>query len=67
MLLEPEMGEGKIWFKKTGAWDGDGADKVHETDSPANNMKTTSQPENGARGQKGLFSRSGTMLAPLFA
>lgn len=66
VLLEPEMGEGKIWFKKTGA-DGDGSREGHEADSPTDNIKTSSQTENGARGRKALFSKSGTVLAPLFA
>ena len=66
VLLEPEMGEGKIWFKKTSAWYGEGSSKSRETDSPADNMKI-SQPQNEATGRKGLFSRSGTILAPLFA
>ena len=66
VMLEPEMGEGKIWYKKTGAQDGGGSSKGHETDSPADNIEN-SQSHNGARGRKGLFSRSRTVLAPLFA
>ena len=66
VLLEPAMGEGKIWYKKTGAQDSDGSSIGHETGSTADNMSIF-KPQNEARLQKGLFSRSGTILAPLFA
>ena len=66
VLLEPEMGEAKIWFKRTGAQDGDGSSRGHETDSSADNLKII-QTQNEARRPNGLFSRSGTVLAPLFA
>ena len=66
VLLEPEMGEGKIWFKKAGAKNGHEYEKHFKAGSSA--VKTESkQGASGAGGTRRLFSRSGKVLAPLFA
>ncbi len=65
IVLEPVMGEAKIWFKKAGAENGDGYEKCFTGDSSA--AKTDSDHSaNSAGGQRKLFSRSGKHLAPLF-
>ena len=66
VLLEAEMGEAKIWFKKVGIENSDGYETYFKAGSSAvrteNNLGAS-----GAGGQMKLFSRSGKGLAPLFA
>ena len=66
ILLEPEMGEAKIWFKKAGAENGGGYEKCFTAGSSAVRAES-SQGASGAGGQRRLFSRFGRSLAPLFA
>ena len=65
-LLEPEMGEAKVWFKKAGAENGDEYEK-HFTAGSSAVRAENDQGASGAGGQRKLFSRSGRSLAPLFA
>ena len=65
IVLEPEMGEAKIWFKKAGAENGDGYQKHFTADSSAAKAEID-HSASSAGGQRKLFSRSGKRLAPLF-
>ena len=66
ILLESEMGEAKIWFKKASAENGDEHEKPSNPCSSV--VKTESeQGANAAEGQRRFFSKSGKLLAPLFA
>ena len=66
ILLESEMGEGKIWFKKASAEDGVDYGKPSKPGSSAAKMENN-QAGSGTRATRRLFSRSGKTLAPLFA
>lgn len=66
VLLEGEMGDAKIWFKKAGAENGDGYEKCFTAGSSAVKLES-SEITSGTGGQRKLFSRSGKGLAPLFA
>lgn len=66
LILEAEMGEGKIWFKKAGSKNVDGPEKSFEARSST--VKTENkQGASGAGGQRKLFSKSENAWAPLFA
>lgn len=66
ILVESEMGEGKIWFKKASAEDVDGYEKPSKHSSST--VKTESKPGAGGAGRaRRLFSRSGNVVAPLLA
>lgn len=66
MILENEMGEGKIWFKKAGSKNGSGYEKSFKAGSSTVKAKSD-QRTSGARVQNKLFSKSGNGWAPLFA
>lgn len=66
VLLESEMGESKIWFKKAGAENGDD-DGKHSNPGSSAVKSESKQSASGAEGMKRLFSKSGRPLAPLFA
>ena len=66
VLLEAEMGDAKIWFKKAGAENCDGHENLLKARDPTVKMESA-QIATGARWQRKLFSRSGKGLAPLFA
>lgn len=66
LLVEPEMGEDKIWFKKDGAENSDRSGQCYRADSSAFGAKS-SQGVSGAGRQRRLFSRMGQRMAPLFA
>lgn len=65
VLLEPEMGEGKIWFEKVGAEDSDGLGKGFRAGSH-DAGRERSRVESEVEGQRKLFSRLGRGVAPLF-
>lgn len=65
ILLESEMGEDKIWFKKVGAEDGVKHEKSSRSASSAAKMENKQSPDDAGRTRR-LFSRS-RVLAPLFA
>ena len=60
VLLEPEMGGDKIWFKKAGP------ENRYTADSSADRRKS-SHGASSTREQRRLFSSSGQTMAPLFA
>lgn len=66
VLLEPEMGGGKIWFKKASAENGDEYEKPSDLGSSAVKTEGT-QGASGTGGTRRPFSKSGKLLAPLFA
>ena len=66
VLLEPEMGEEKIWFRRVGAENNNGYEKGFRAGSSTVRMGSN-QPRSGAGGQRRLFSRLGQGVAPLFA
>ena len=70
VLLEPEMGGAKIWFRKekSGAKDSDGCKKCSTHSSSFTVGTQSSQGVNSAGGPSRLFSRiPGDGMAPLFA
>ena len=66
MVLEPEMGDAKIWFKKARARKGNEQGNRLKTSADAI-MAEHYQGASGVGGQRRIFSRSGQGLAPLFA
>lgn len=66
ILLETEMGEAKIWFRKAGTGDHD----EYKTDFDSGSLATQMGSRKGASGVEGqikLFSGFGMRLAPLFS
>ena len=66
LLVEPEMGDAKIWFKRAGAKHGGGRKAMFKAGSSAANTESY-QGANGAGGQRRLISMFGKDLAPLFS
>ena len=66
VLLEPEMVETKIWFRKVGGAKSDGYGKGLRAGSAAAGTER-SRAGSGGGGQRRLFSRLGQSVAPLFA